>query len=69
MLAHEVLCSCPLARICLSTSESARYGAKDHFFNAGILHLALGDSVTVEIAVDRYCASDPKYAQELQGRR
>merc|ERR1712224_503602 len=45
-----------------------QYGAKDHFFNAGILHLALGDSVSVEIAVDRYCASDPKFAASREGK-
>jgi alpha-soluble NSF attachment protein len=45
-----------------------QYGAKDHFLKAGILHLAMGDSVTVEVSVDRYRSMDPKFAGSREGK-
>lgn len=44
-----------------------QYGAKDHFFRAGILHLAMGDSVTVNLAVEKYNALDPRFAGSREG--
>eukprot|EP00401_Gymnodinium_catenatum_P076687 CAMPEP_0117499490 /NCGR_PEP_ID=MMETSP0784-20121206/22272_1 /TAXON_ID=39447 /ORGANISM="" /LENGTH=334 /DNA_ID=CAMNT_0005294639 /DNA_START=45 /DNA_END=1047 /DNA_ORIENTATION=+ len=44
-----------------------QYGAKEHFLKAGILHLVAGDSVTVSIAVDKYRALDPRFADSREG--
>eukprot|EP00933_Yihiella_yeosuensis_P057704 TRINITY_DN57705_c0_g1_i1.p1 TRINITY_DN57705_c0_g1~~TRINITY_DN57705_c0_g1_i1.p1 ORF type:complete len:340 (-),score=111.28 TRINITY_DN57705_c0_g1_i1:176-1072(-) len=44
-----------------------QYGAKDHFVNAGILHMVNGDSVTVNLAVDKYRALDPRFAGSREG--
>eukprot|EP00747_Dinoflagellata_sp_TGD_P167429 gnl/TRDRNA2_/TRDRNA2_191845_c0_seq1.p1 gnl/TRDRNA2_/TRDRNA2_191845_c0~~gnl/TRDRNA2_/TRDRNA2_191845_c0_seq1.p1 ORF type:complete len:294 (+),score=96.98 gnl/TRDRNA2_/TRDRNA2_191845_c0_seq1:89-970(+) len=44
-----------------------QYGAKDHFLRAGILHLVVGDSVTVNIAVDKYRCLDPRFASSREG--
>jgi len=44
------------------------YGAKDHFFRAGILHLAGGDTVTVNLAVDKYRSLDPRFAESREGQ-
>jgi alpha-soluble NSF attachment protein len=44
-----------------------QYGAKEHFLKAGILHLAQGDSVSVNIAVDKYKTLDPKFASSREG--
>jgi len=44
-----------------------QYGAKDHFFRAGILHLAGGDSVTVNLAVEKYRSLDPRFAGSREG--
>ncbi|CAE8709059.1 unnamed protein product, partial [Polarella glacialis] len=43
-----------------------QYGAKEHFMNAGILHLVDGDSVTVNLAVDKYRALDPRFASSRE---
>jgi len=44
-----------------------QYGAKEHFLRAGILHLAVGDSVTANIAVDKYCCLDPRFKESREG--
>jgi len=44
-----------------------QYGAKDHFFRAGILHLVVGDTVTVNLAVERYQSLDPRFAGSREG--
>jgi len=44
-----------------------QYGAKDHFFRAGILHLCGGDSVTINLAVEKYNALDPRFASAREG--
>lgn len=44
-----------------------QYGAKDHFLRAGILHLVEGDSVTTNLAVQKYCALDPRFASSREG--
>lgn len=44
-----------------------QYGAKDHFLRAGILHLCGGDSVTVNLAVERYMSLDPRFAGSREG--
>lgn len=44
-----------------------QYGAKDHFFRAGILHLCGGDSVTVNLALDKYRSLDPRFAGSREG--
>jgi len=44
-----------------------QYGAKDHFFRAGILHLATGDTVNVNLAVDKYRSLDPRFAGSREG--
>lgn len=44
-----------------------QYGAKDHFFRAGILHLCGGDSVTINLAVEKYNSLDPRFAGAREG--
>jgi len=44
-----------------------QYGAKDHFFRAGILHMAGGDSVTTNLAVEKYRSIDPRFASSREG--
>ncbi|CAJ1348581.1 unnamed protein product [Effrenium voratum] len=44
-----------------------QFGAKEHFLNAGILHLAGGDSVTVNLALDKYRMLDPRFASSREG--
>jgi alpha-soluble NSF attachment protein len=44
-----------------------QYGAKEHFLNAGILHLVGGDSVTVNIALERYQGLDPRFESSREG--
>jgi alpha-soluble NSF attachment protein len=44
-----------------------QYSAKDHFLKAGILHLAMGDSVTANLAVEKYNTLDPRFAASREG--
>merc|ERR1712113_334954 len=44
-----------------------QYGAKDHFLRAGILHLCGGDSVTINLAVEKYRSLDPRFAGSREG--
>merc|ERR1712087_757836 len=44
-----------------------QYNAKDHFFKAGILHLAQGDTVSINLAVDKYKSLDPRFAGSREG--
>jgi len=44
-----------------------QFGAKEHFLKAGLLHLLVGDSVTVNLAVERYNATDPRFATSREG--
>mmetsp|Transcript_20482 Transcript_20482/g.36790 ORF Transcript_20482/g.36790 Transcript_20482/m.36790 type:complete len:299 (+) Transcript_20482:72-968(+) len=44
-----------------------QFGAKEHFLNAGILHMVGGDSVTINLAVDKYRALDPRFASSREG--
>lgn len=44
-----------------------QFGAKEHFLNAGILHLVGGDSVTVNLALDKYRSLDPRFASSREG--
>jgi alpha-soluble NSF attachment protein len=44
-----------------------QYGAKEKFLNAGILHLAEGDSVSVNIALEKYRNLDPRFASSREG--
>merc|ERR1711920_799659 len=44
-----------------------QYNAKDHFFKAGILHLAQGDAVSVNLAVEKYSSLDPRFAASREG--
>merc|ERR1712039_834609 len=44
-----------------------QYGAKEHFLKAGILHLAQGDSVSINLAVDKYRALDPRFEGSREG--
>lgn len=43
------------------------YGAKEHFFRAGILHMVMGDSVTVNLAVEKYKQLDPRFSSSREG--
>jgi len=43
------------------------YGAKEHFLNAGILHLVGGDSVTSTLANEKYRNLDPRFASSREG--
>jgi len=44
-----------------------QFGAKDRFLCAGILHLAEGDSVSVNLALDKYRSLDPRFASSREG--
>jgi len=44
-----------------------QYSAKDKFLSAGILHLCSGDSVTVNLAVDKYRTLDPRFEGSREG--
>mmetsp|Transcript_137874 Transcript_137874/g.239659 ORF Transcript_137874/g.239659 Transcript_137874/m.239659 type:complete len:298 (-) Transcript_137874:77-970(-) len=44
-----------------------QYGAKDHFLRAGILHLVQGDSVTTNLAIQKYSSLDPRFASSREG--
>merc|ERR1719343_698247 len=44
-----------------------QYSAKDKFLNAGILHLCSGDSVTVNLAVEKYRSLDPRFESSREG--
>mmetsp|Transcript_36456 Transcript_36456/g.77537 ORF Transcript_36456/g.77537 Transcript_36456/m.77537 type:complete len:296 (-) Transcript_36456:22-909(-) len=48
-------------------TTTLQFGAKEHFFKAGIVHLLVGDSVTVNLAVERYCSLDPRFADSREG--
>lgn len=48
-------------------SNLLQYGAKDLFLKAGILHLVMGDSVTINLAVDKYNSLDPRFAGSREG--
>jgi len=43
------------------------FGAKEHFLKAGILHLVQGDTVSINLAVDRYSALDPRFGGSREG--
>merc|ERR1712178_598046 len=43
------------------------FGAKEKFLDAGILHLAVGDSVTANIAVEKYRSLDPRFGNSREG--
>merc|ERR1712032_808150 len=44
-----------------------QFGAKEHFLRAGILHLVVGDSVTVNLALEKYTSLDPRFAGSREG--
>lgn len=44
-----------------------QFNAKDRFLNAGILHLVEGDSVSVNLALERYRSRDPRFASSREG--
>jgi len=44
-----------------------QFNAKDRFLNAGILHLAEGDSVSVNLALEKYRSLDPRFASSREG--
>jgi len=45
----------------------SQFGAKDHFFRAGILRLQQGDSVDLGLAIERYTGLDPRFAGSREG--
>lgn len=45
----------------------SQFGAKDHFFRAGLLHLQKGDSVDLGLAIERYTGLDPRFARSREG--
>merc|ERR1712217_302945 len=49
-------------------NQLLQYGAKDHFLCAGILYLAQGDSVTVNLAVEKYVTLDPRFEGSREGQ-
>lgn len=44
-----------------------QFNAKEHFFKAGILHLAMGDPVNINLAVEKYSSLDPRFASSREG--
>eukprot|EP01053_Blabericola_migrator_P002485 Blabericola_migrator_1__2484@NODE_16_length_23467_cov_90_205256_g13_i0_p9_GENE_NODE_16_length_23467_cov_90_205256_g13_i0NODE_16_length_23467_cov_90_205256_g13_i0_p9_ORF_typecomplete_len309_score89_30SNAP/PF14938_6/3_2e55TPR_12/PF13424_6/3_5e05TPR_12/PF13424_6/0_00044TPR_7/PF13176_6/0_066TPR_7/PF13176_6/30TPR_7/PF13176_6/0_16TPR_7/PF13176_6/3_2TPR_MalT/PF17874_1/1_1e05TPR_2/PF07719_17/2_6e03TPR_2/PF07719_17/0_0012TPR_2/PF07719_17/2_3e02TPR_2/PF07719_17/0_94TPR_2/PF07719_17/47TPR_2/PF07719_17/2_8e len=45
-----------------------QFGAKEHFFKAGLLQLAKGDAITASVACDRYEQADPRFAGSMEGK-
>lgn len=45
-----------------------RYGAKEHFLKAGILHMVMGDTVTVNLACEKYFSLDPTFQDSREGK-
>lgn len=45
----------------------SQFGAKEHFFRAGILRLQQGDSVDLGLAIERYIGIDPRFAGSREG--
>lgn len=45
----------------------SQFGAKDHFFRAGLLHLQKGDSVDLGLAIEKYTGLDPRFARSREG--
>jgi len=43
------------------------FGAKEKFLDAGILHLAVGDSVTANLALEKYRSLDPRFGSSREG--
>jgi len=43
------------------------FGAKEHFLKAGLLQLQSGDTITMQLAVDRYQQTDPRFADSREG--
>uniref|UniRef100_A0A7S1FJB5 Alpha-soluble NSF attachment protein n=1 Tax=Noctiluca scintillans TaxID=2966 RepID=A0A7S1FJB5_NOCSC len=43
------------------SSNLLQYGAKEHFLRAGILHLVMGDTVTINLALEKYKNIDPRF--------
>jgi alpha-soluble NSF attachment protein len=43
------------------------YGAKEHFLKAGVLQLVGGDSVTANLANERYRQLDPRFSDSREG--
>lgn len=43
-----------------------RYSVKDYCFKAGICHLASGDLVAAQRAIERYCEMDPSFATQRE---
>ncbi|CAD7968233.1 unnamed protein product [Amoebophrya sp. A25] len=54
------------ARACLS-NNLRQYGAKDLFWQAGVLHMVMGDLITCKIQRDRYASEDPRFASSMEG--
>jgi len=48
-------------------NQLLQYNAKEHFFRAGILHLVMGDTVTINISVEKYGSLDPRFAGSREG--
>lgn len=43
-----------------------RYSVKDYFLKAGICHLATGDSVAMQRALEKYREMDPQFATQRE---
>lgn len=54
------------ARKCLENNLTT-FGAKDLFFQAGILELVRGDSITCKIKLQSYQNEDPRFEKSLEG--
>jgi len=48
-------------------NQLLQYGAKEHFFKAGILHLVLGDIVNIQTALEKYRVLDPRFGSCREG--
>eukprot|EP01057_Protomagalhaensia_wolfi_P001755 Protomagalhaensia_wolfi_Nauph_80__1754@NODE_2093_length_1215_cov_51_394558_g1634_i0_p1_GENE_NODE_2093_length_1215_cov_51_394558_g1634_i0NODE_2093_length_1215_cov_51_394558_g1634_i0_p1_ORF_typecomplete_len180_score44_48SNAP/PF14938_6/5_4e21ANAPC3/PF12895_7/0_0051ANAPC3/PF12895_7/2_5e03ANAPC3/PF12895_7/1_2e03TPR_6/PF13174_6/1_2TPR_6/PF13174_6/84TPR_19/PF14559_6/8_8e03TPR_19/PF14559_6/3_7TPR_19/PF14559_6/1_1e02TPR_7/PF13176_6/2_6e02TPR_7/PF13176_6/0_19TPR_7/PF13176_6/1_5e04TPR_11/PF13414_6/5_2e03TP len=45
-----------------------QFGAKEHFFKAGLLQMAKGDAITASVACDRYEQADPRFSGSREGQ-
>jgi alpha-soluble NSF attachment protein len=50
------------------SKNTTAYGAKEQFLRAGLLHLVGGDSVSVNMALEKYSCLDPRFEQSEEGK-
>lgn len=47
-------------------NDTMKFSVKDYFLRAGLCHLAVGDDIQIQRAVDRYLQLDPTFVKERE---